>query len=344
MFFRFRLLILCGLSAALIFSAGYLLGRQKEPLGPLFNQNSILSTTPVAKDRSLDEFSYENLKKRAYPGGEIVLSQILGEKKKYKSYLFYFYAEGQKVSGQANLPVVGSGQGAAKFPVVILLRGYVDKENYRTGLGTRRAAAFFAENGFLTLAPDFLGYGQSDGDDPHPLKARFETYITAINLINSLSSLPQAQSDEIFLWGHSNGGQIALSLLEITGRGLPTTLWAPVSKPFPYSILFYSDEASDSGRLLRKVVANFDRSYDADHYSLTTYLDWLAAPLEIHQGLADEVVPPAWSRQLVVRLKKQEKEVKYYEYPGADHNFARAFGVVVARDLKFFKSYLKQGR
>lgn len=304
---------------------------------------------PPAKEKPLAKYSFENLRRYVSAGSQISLEKVIKEEKEFTSYLFSFFSQGKKITGQANIPrvrglnpILGFNP-AEKLPVIVMLRGYIDKENYQTGDGTRKAASFFARNGFLTLAPDFLGFGGSDSAEADPIKSRFETYLTAINLISSVGSLDGADPSQIFIWGHSNGGQIALSLLEITGLNLPITLWAPVSKPFPYSVLFYSDEASDSGKMLRRVVAKFEEDYDADLYSLTNYLDWIKAPVQIHQGTLDEAVPRRWSKSLVKRFKELEKEVQYFEYLGDDHNFAQgSWPTVVARDLKFFQSYLSR--
>jgi len=40
-------------------------------------------------------------------------------------------------------------------------------------MGTEKMADFLAKNGFLTLAPDFLGYGGSDSAFPDMLLTRF---------------------------------------------------------------------------------------------------------------------------------------------------------------------------
>ncbi len=135
-----------------------------------------------------------------------------------------------------------------------------------------------------------------------------------------------------------------LSVAEILGRVEPrgrtprvlgVTLWAPVSKPFPYNILYYTDEASDSGKWLRGQVAEFEKDYDVFNYSIDKYLDWIELPIQLHQGTADEAVPKKWSDELVKNLKEKEKDVKYYIYFGADHNMRPAWDQVVARDVEF---------
>ncbi len=253
---------------------------------------------------------------------------------------FYYWVDGKKISGQILIPTGAVPLGG--WPVVIMIRGYVDKEIYQSGIGTRPAATVFAQNGYVTLAPDFLGYGESDPSFENNLEDRFWHPIEVLQLIASLKNLAQVNPNKISIWGHSNGGQIALSVLEISGKNYPTSLWAPVSKPFPYSILYYTDESDDYGRALRKVVAGFDALYNSDEFSIHNYYDWIKAPIQIHQGTNDEAVPLKWSQELEKNLKNRGKEVKLYVYPGADHNLAggeNSWNQAVERSLLWFNTH-----
>lgn len=273
---------------------------------------------------------------------------------KSKRYLFYYSYEGKRISGLAQFPKavtvpvllpfnVSQFQQDSRvneeevFPVIIMLRGYVDKENYRTGVGTERAGKILAENGFITLAPDFLGYGQSDPEPIDAWESRFSNPAQVLTLLASVSKFPQADANRVGIWAHSNGGQIALSVLEISQQPYPTTFWAPVSKPFPYSVLYFTDEFEDEGKYLRSEIAKLEKDYDVRDYSITDYLDRVQAPMVLHQGTIDDAVPLRWSNQLVEKLKDLGKEVTYYVYPGADHNLAGSWNIVVERDVAFFK-------
>lgn len=251
---------------------------------------------------------------------------------------FYYWVDGKKVSGQIHKPVGSVPTNG--WPVVIMVRGYVDREIYQPGIGTRRAAEVFAKNGFVTLAPDFLGYGGSDMPPVNVIEDRFWRPVEALQLIASLVNLDFVNPEKVGLWGHSNGGQIALSVLEISGKNYPTSLWAPVSKPFPYSILYYTDEHDDYGKALRRVVAGFEALYDSDEFSIHNFYDWISAPVQIHQGTNDDAVPLKWSQSLAKTLKDKGKEVELYVYPGADHNLAggdNAWNLAVQRSLDWFR-------
>ena len=204
--------------------------------------------------KPLEAFSFEELSLYEPTVSEIVLEGIITQEPEFTAYLFSYTTQEKKATGQINLP---RGYESKQMPVIVMLRGFVDSSIYQTGVGTRNAAAVYASNGFITVAPDFLGYGGSDADDNDSFAARLKRPITVLDLIASVKQLPYIDENSVFMWGHSNGGQIALSILEITQANYPTALWAPVSKPFPYSILYYSDEADDFGKSMRNSLAAF---------------------------------------------------------------------------------------
>jgi dipeptidyl aminopeptidase/acylaminoacyl peptidase len=113
-----------------------------------------------------------------------------------------------------------------------------------------------------------------------------------------------------------------------------------VSKPFPYSILYYTDESDDQGKALRKALASFEANYDVFDFSIDNYYDWIGAHLQLHQGTADDAVPVEWSGELVTRLESKGKHLTYYTYPGTDHNLRPSWDTVITRDLKFFATQL----
>lgn len=320
--------------------------------------------TETQKPKPLEKYTYDNLSKAEFKESDITLGKVLKDDPEFTSQVFYLYVEGKRVSGLINTP-----KQPGTYPVILMLRGFVEKEIFQTGVGTQRAGEYFTKNGFITLAPDFLGYGQSDNPSDLAIEERFQTYVTTITLLKSIPNLnsqllalknfegsivsfkegsfsggnSQLLSDpeRVGIWAHSNGGQIALSVLEITGSNYPTVLWAPVSKPFPYSILYYTDDFEDHGKALRRVVADFEQDYDVEAYSLTNFLDRIQAPIQLHQGTADDAVPVKWSDNLNQSLTDLGKEVGYFRYPGADHNLTPGWNEAVQRSLNFYNEKLK---
>jgi len=248
----------------------------------------------------------------------------------------------KKVSGLATIP-----KKDGNFPVIIMFRGFIPEKSFTSGAGTNPSAGEIAKAGYITLAPDFLGFGESDKGSDDSFENRFQTYTTAVSLINSIASLNKgleneyvgtisADLDKIGLWGHSNGGHIALSALAITGQRYPTALWAPVSKSFPYSILFYTDETDDQGKAMRGALSQFENLYNASDFSPERYYKWIKAPIEINQGTADEEVPHWWSDELVKILEKNDINVTYNKYSGANHNLQPAWNEAVTNTINFY--------
>jgi len=303
---------------------------------------SPIATITPAPAKPLQKYSFPNLRNQTFSPLPIELVESIATESGYTSWLFRYQTDDGWISGQVNLPKfkVQSSKFKAdteKLPVVIMIRGYVDKEEYKTGIGTKNAAAVFAENGFVTIAPDFLGYGSSDPEPTNELESRFLRPASILQLLASLPNFPEVNPEKIFMWAHSNGGQIALSVLEISGRPIPASLWVPVSKPFPYSILYYTDEADDHGKYLRRAVADFESLYDSEEFSIINYFDWITAPIQIHQGTADDSVPWQWSVQLTKELQKLNLDVTLYQYPAADHNLQPSWNTAISRDLDFFQ-------
>lgn len=305
---------------------------------------------PIAKDQTIFEkplakYSYQRLRKTTVPAGTVTLGEVVKEDDDFTSRMFYFKDGDKKVSGLLNLPLQ-----EGTYPVIIMFRGFVERDAYTTGEGTRRTAEEFARNGYITLAPDFLGYGESDMPSEKSIEERFQTYTTALAMLSSVKNLnttlatdseisQTADLEKIGLWAHSNGGQIALSALVVTGQKIPTVLWAPVTKPFPYNILYFTDEFDDEGKALRKVVADFERDYDVYDYSVVRYLSRIKAPMQLHQGSVDEAVPQRWSDQFDALLKDKEIDHEYFVYSGENHNFNNgSWPLAVSRSISFYES------
>lgn len=322
----------------------------------------------VAPPNPYPVYTFESLRSLALSPEALTILGPLGEPQpSFRSFLVAWDVpnlvtkQKERVTGQLNIP-----NGAGPYPVLIMLRGYVDQEEYQTGVGTKNAAAEFAKNGYITIAPDFLGYGGSDAESSDILISRFSKPLTVLQLLKNLENLrlevqPQVDTTDqdltvtqqlvrstidttrLGMWAHSNGGQIALSVLEITSRVLPTSLWAPISKPFPSSVLFYSVDLEDGGKYLRTQLNEFEFTLgnDPNLYSPLTEPSRILAPLQIHHGDRDTAVPLEWSQQLEEALEDATVSATLYVYPEADHNLQPSWKAVVQRDLQFFAKHLK---
>lgn len=347
-------------------------------LGGWFAQVYLSQTTPIhdfieqitpEPERPLLAYTIPSLREKLVDTTSIVVTaDSVASVGGHLTYRYSSNSLGKKMSGIINTPVVVT----PNTPIIIMLRGWVPQEGYFSGNGTKNSSAAYAEAGFITIAPDFFGYGDSDPEPSDVWQGRFEKPLIVIQLIKTLQEhglpLPNqlVKPSAVGLWGHSNGGQIALTTLAILQEPIPTVLWAPVSAPFPYNILYFSDEEADEGLASRKWIAQFDELYDARQFSFTNYLDGLKGPLQIHQGTNDDAVLVWWNDEFTAKLNKENTHRKelltkqqsstdsaftdesapepitysYFVYPGANHNLTPGWDTVVARDITFFMTHL----
>ena len=343
-FSRTLRMTLCLLTAAVVSSVGtYYYLRSFAVISPLGKMSLPFLPEPLP----LNDYTLENLSAQDIKPAILTIDAIMEETSTYTVYLFSVTVDGQKVTGQMHVPKIPPPPGG--FPIIVMNRGYIDPTVYKTGMGTKPAAAYFASKGYVTLAPDFLGFGGSDREDSDTMAARVKkplTIMTILHSLDSLNSFTKADITRVGMWGHSNGGQISLTVLAIMShsphwhQSLPTTLWAPVTAAFPYNILYYTDDFDDVGKKLRQTLYNFELKYDTDQFSFHRYLDWISSPVQLHQGTADDQVPTVWSDRLAKALQAKDKLVTYYTYAGADHNVKPNWNQVVGRDLDFFADNL----
>lgn len=311
----------------------YTLPRETNKVTEVVSQ---IKATPLAK------YSIENLSKVDFPENNIETGDLISETNDYSTYKYSMQISPdmsgnlKNISGVINIP-----KGMGSFPIIVMFRGFVSQETYTMGAGTQPSAKVFAKNGYITIAPDFLGYGESDKEAENIFESRFQTWVTAAVTLKSIPTIEKWDGKNIFIWGHSNGGQIALTTLEIMGKDLPTVLWAPVSMRFPASILFYIDEANDGGKYLISEVADFNKIYDAENFSLINYLSMIKAPIQLNQGTFDTAVPYWQSDTLSSKFKEATVSAQYIKYSGADHNMVPRWNEVVENSLNFYNSHKK---
>jgi len=305
-------------------------------LGKYFVKNELAQTSVAEVENGVEKIDYEKYSLESLAMGTVEPGKLeIDPENEVFSFEFDPGINTGKLKTTTGAIKLPKGEGT--FPIILMIRGYVDQEIYKTGVGTSSAAEVLAENGYITVAPDFLGYAQGDRESESVLETRFQTYVTILSLLKSLDQIEAWDGKNLGIWAHSNGGQIALTTLAVTGRPIPTTLWAPVTRPFPYNILYYTDESEDEGRFIRRELGTFEKEYDAREYSFTTYLRGITAVIQIHQGTNDDAVPLNWSEEFSRALDEASVENKLYIYSGVDHNMRPRWDEVMAQDLEFFR-------
>ena len=298
------------------------------------------------------------MRARSYPGGEIVSGELLENNGSYSRYAITYPSDGIAVTGTMNVPA-----GAGPFPVVVLLHGYYERDQYWPGAGTEQAADFFARSGYLAVAPDFRSWG---GSGSGPSLFHMGLVADTINLISALPSLPQADPHRVALWGHSMGGGIAAKVLVIDRRAAAAVLYAPnsaddadlIARWGPGCLPGQSEADGDkcnpadivSPDLPADIVEAYRRSaFDAaflPRVAPVYHLDAIGAPVQIHIGTADGATlsqtPPEWSEKLHTALQAAGKEVEFFSYAGQGHFFEpEPWLEMMGRALVLFDERLK---
>jgi uncharacterized protein len=328
----------------IIVGVGYwfLNNREIEIINPLVK---IEKNEKVKKNTGwLTKYNFENLKKRENKASEIkkigrvlVVEEARKDPTDFESKAITFESNGKKISGMMNVPSYAPSELRTGKPTIIMIRGFAENEGYFIGSGSWKAADELARNGFITISLDFLGFGLSDSESTDILEARFEKPMSVMDLIESVKKLDIVDDTKIGIWAHSNGGQIAISVLEVTGKNYPTVLWAPMTNPFPKSVLEMVDDQSEGSLKVKQRIEEFEKEYDSKLYSIDNFYDWIEAPILIHQGTADVWCKVEWQQDLQKKLKKMGKEVILDIRQGSDHNLKQSWQEVMDEDIKFFR-------
>ena len=283
-------------------------------------------------------YTIEGLRARDYGKGQIEIVRVMEETPTFTRYLFAYPSDGLRITGMLNRP-----KGTGPFPVVILNHGYYPLDVYQTGNGTQLAADYLAARGFLTLSPDFRSHAGSD-DGPNLFRAGH--VIDVLNLIPLAQRLPEARPGKIGMWGHSNGGAITAKAMVVSGEIGAAVIYAPASSNIVEDYWFRVERARSRGADIDRVDWPVVPEEAPDLYQRLSplgYLQYVEAPVLIHYGTADEVVPLKWPDDLRAGLEAAGKEVTMELYEGQPHSFRGAPNqLYLERTAAFFTRHLEQ--
>jgi dipeptidyl aminopeptidase/acylaminoacyl peptidase len=229
---------------------------------------------------------------------------------------------GQTMTGTISLP-----DGPGPFPVVVVNHGYIPADRYWVGQDSGIFGDPLAAHGFISVAPNWPGYSGS-GPAPPDLPAVVGELIAALDLVGSLSTLPQADPSRVAFIGHSNGGGISLLAMVVDPRIKAVVLFAPVS----------SDMADNARKWwLRSNTMGAAGSPDTNpegyqHLSPRNYFASSQPPALFLQGTADEDIPVAWTQSTRDALTAKGVQTDLVWFPDAHHDMvgsdlARANGL-----------------
>ncbi|MCL2720330.1 MAG: alpha/beta hydrolase [Treponema sp.] len=305
-----------------------------------------------AQERNFNEFSLVNLQNYPYRTSPLVIQKLAFKNELQYAYDVVYTSMGLTVSARLSIPVMDLQDIKG---IVIMLRGHQRQNGYYTGRGTVNPARTYLQNGWVVIAPDFLGYGSSS---PAPAPWEMHQFYSTINAVELYKSLLQPvfifdssvaagdritfpfRFNKIVLWGHSNGGQVALHFLEIIQQPVSTVLWAPVSIAFPENIAHFNRNL--------QWVRSFRENHAAQDFSLLRHLDKIApgTAILLEQGTGDTVVPKSWNDALAAAINAENDRrrqtgiglinLRYEIYNNADHNLNPYRDTILPANVRFW--------
>ncbi len=326
---------------------------------PTVTPTPTTTSTPTATKYPLalnvNSVSIDSLRARTYGSGPIQITRVLSTEDAFKRVMIEYPSDGLRITGLMIVP-----RGSGPFPVVILDHGYFKPTEYKTGDGTIRAAEFLARAGYLAIAPDYRCYAGSQCG-PNPLYVGYS--IDVLNLIAELPSLGYADTTRLGIWGHSMGGIITMRVLAISDQIKVASFYAAVNVDDEVYYCWLNDCRTPvptprvvRNRQLEELDPDFFQGLPtpapmSDSFarlheiflksSPNRYLSYVNAPIIIHHGESDDVVPIEWSVQLTEALNVMGKPATLYTYPGEGHVFTGwNWQLFMARTLTFFNEHL----
>ncbi len=290
--------------------------------------------TPTATTDPYQDLYISSLLTRKYGGGVIQDAGDLNSAGNFTRKLFKYRSEGMDMYGFIDIPF-----GNGPFPVIVMLHGYVQPDEYSTLDYSTRYADALAEDGYIVVHPNLRGYAPSaDGENFLGIGDTMDT-LNLISLLRSQAGTPgfleKADAERMGLWGHSMGGGIVQRVLIVDQNIRAALLYASVSADEALNLAHFDDDGrgNKKQRLPQEALKLVSPVY---------FLEEINTPLSIQHGEADSVVPVEWSQDLCDKLEGLKKDVQCTFYPNQQHTFQNSGDTqLIAHTLDFFDTYLK---
>jgi dipeptidyl aminopeptidase/acylaminoacyl peptidase len=279
-------------------------------------------------------FFIEQLLKMDFKGSSIRKERVIAESNMYHTYNIEYLSDGIKVQGSMRRP-----NGKGPFSAILINHGHSRSYKNRDDFGLEEISRLFVQEGYITFSTDYRNYGKSDrGPDIFQ-----EGYFNDVmNLLASIEKLSEVDSDKIGMCGHSMGGAFTIKAALIAGKIIKAvSVFAPMS----------TNEIDNYKAITNwhpEKKAHIDRTFGtpesaAENYQKMSpcyYLELLKAPVIIHHGADDDVVPIEWSEYFFRLCKGKNKAICIQSYRNTGHDFkGETLKNVLKSTIEFFKRY-----
>jgi dipeptidyl aminopeptidase/acylaminoacyl peptidase len=249
------------------------------------------------------------------------------------------------------------------FPVLVANHGtHPDPPRYgftaegvdsRPGDYYRPIPDLYTAAGFIVVMPDYRGHNTSEGlEQARGLLASAYFTEDVLALLAGLSGIDHADLDNVFMWGHSLGGEVTLRALLATDAVKGASLWSTVGGEIWDQAYYYSrykergaldgvDVQKPAVEQLKRDIASLAGPYDWAAREPLRFLRLLRTPLILHHAIGDTGAKYEWSERLAKELYLAGQPYVFHTYPGSDHLFqGPARNEAVARDVAYFRSLM----
>lgn len=316
------------------------------------------ASAPLVSPKSIDELRAEDR------NVELTLVHAIDGGVGFNAFLFSYDSAGLDVHAMVAVPDAPLPESG--FPVLVANHGHhpdppqygitAEGKDWRPGDYYRQIPALFVAEGFMVVMPDFRGHNNSEGSEftEGMLESSYYTE-DVLNLLAGLPTLPLADPDKVFMWGHSMGGEVTLRALLATERVMAASMWSSVGGDIWDQSYYYSRYkdplAPDSSDFPKSVIerlrgrlADFDGKFDYSAAEPLLHIDYLQTPVIIQHAIGDRGAAYKWSERLAKELYMRGKQYQFYSYAGDDHLFTgKDLELAVQRDARFFRRFMETG-
>jgi dipeptidyl aminopeptidase/acylaminoacyl peptidase len=217
-------------------------------------------------------------------------------------------------------------------PLVVICHG---GPTSASGTGLDLSTHYWTSRGFAVVDVNYRGssgYGKAYRD---ALKEKWGIYDTddCIAAAQHLIDRGLADKDRVIIRGGSAGGYTTINALtfhDFFAAGAALYGIADL-------MVFIGDTHKFESRYLDSLVGPYPQEARRYHdRSAINFMDQLATPMIILQGLEDEIVPPSQAEIMLDALESKGLPYAYIGFPGEQHGFRQAKNIVRAQEAELY--------
>ena len=217
-------------------------------------------------------------------------------------------------------------------PLVVICHG---GPTSASGTGLDLSTHYWTSRGFAVVDVNYRGssgYGKVYRD---ALKGKWGIYDTddCIAAAQHLIDQELVDRDRVIIRGGSAGGYTTINALtfhDFFAAGAALYGIADL-------MVFIDDTHKFESRYLDSLVGPYPEEAQRYHdRSAINFMDQLATPMIILQGLEDEIVPPSQAEIMVNALESKGLPYAYIGFPGEQHGFRQAANIIRAQEAELY--------